>query len=113
MRSCKEGEKGSGFAPQRGRQARRRSDERLGLGAVNRLALGVLAADPFRVEHVRAVGSAAAVPVGIAAGTGEAARRRIEQGFAYVAVSNDAPLLGTAVRDVVRTVRPSAAPPVG
>lgn len=58
-----------------------------------------------RVDHVRAVSAAAGVPVGIAAGGGEAARRRIEEGFDYVVVSNDTTLLGMALRDVARALR--------
>jgi 2-keto-3-deoxy-L-rhamnonate aldolase RhmA len=57
-----------------------------------------------RVEHVRTVATAAGVPVGIAAGTAEAARRRVDEGFDYVVVSNDATLLGTALREVARSV---------
>ena len=55
---------------------------------------------------VRDTGAAAGVPTGIAAASGEAARRRIDQGFDYVVVSNDTTLLGTALRDVVAGARP-------
>jgi len=55
-----------------------------------------------RIRRVREACLAADVPVGIAAPDGEASRRRVDEGFDYVVVSNDTTLLGTAMRDVVR-----------
>jgi 2-keto-3-deoxy-L-rhamnonate aldolase RhmA len=73
------------------------------------LSLGVEATSPdleARIEQVRKTGAAAGVPTGIAAPSGTAARRRIDEGFDYVVVSNDTTLLGTALRDVVAGARP-------
>ena len=73
------------------------------------LSLGVEATSTeleASIDRVRETGAAAGVPTGIAAPSGEAARRRIDQGFDYVVVSNDTTLLGTALRDVVAGARP-------
>lgn len=73
------------------------------------LSLGVEAGSDelaLRVDRVREQAAAADVPVGIAAGGGEAARRRLDEGFDYVVVSNDATLLGTALR-AVATAQPA------
>jgi 2-keto-3-deoxy-L-rhamnonate aldolase RhmA len=73
------------------------------------LSLGVEATSPelkARIDDVRETGAAAGVPTGIAAPSGAAARRRIDEGFDYVVVSNDTTLLGTALRDVVTGARP-------
>lgn len=72
------------------------------------LSLGVDATSPelaSRIDRVRRTGASAGVPTGIAAPTGAAARRRIDEGFDYVVVSNDATLLGGALRNVVRGTR--------
>lgn len=72
------------------------------------LSLGLDATSPelaSRIDRVRRTGASAGVPTGIAAPTGAAARRRIDEGFDYVVVSNDATLLGGALRNVVRGTR--------
>ncbi|WP_129984831.1 hypothetical protein [Nocardioides iriomotensis] len=58
-----------------------------------------------RIDHVRTVSQAAGVPVGIAAGSGDAARGLVDTGFDYVVVSNDTTLLGGALRDAVVAAR--------
>lgn len=72
------------------------------------LSLGVEADSPdlaAMIRRVRETGASRGVPVGIAAPTAAAAGRRIDEGFDYVVVSNDATLLGTALRDVVADAR--------
>ena len=72
------------------------------------LSLGLDATSPelaSRIDRVRRTGASAGVPTGIAAPTGAAARRLIDEGFDYVVVSNDATLLGGALRNVVRGTR--------
>jgi 2-keto-3-deoxy-L-rhamnonate aldolase RhmA len=72
------------------------------------LSLGVAAGSDElagRIDRVRTVGHAAGVPVGIAAGSGEAARRLVGEGFDYVVVSNDTTLLGGAIREAVAAAR--------
>lgn len=98
------------------------ADQMLSDGIVSSLFVGPadlglsLGVDPgsdelaARVDHVRAASAAAGVPVGIAAGGGEAARRRIDEGFDYVIVSNDTTLLGLALRDAARACRAATAP---
>lgn len=81
------------------------------------VSLGMAADDvevTRRIQQVADDCRTAGVPCGTAVGADpELARARVDQGFSFVMVSNDATILGAGARDLRRAFRPDTTPGAG